>query len=273
MMAQEPQKFQTFGEAAAHFYDKVAESAPQRFGKYLSAAGGDPIEAMARYRYNLELSASLLPALHAAELTLRNAIHQAMVLHYLTPKKGDAKHTQNFPDGRVAEDNWWFSLEPNGKPLLNERDWQKVVEAYGKVPKDGLPITPRVIAELTFGFWVELLNPNYDQTIVIPLLRTTMRKVQAKNKANRNQGWLRNWFGRFRDLRNRVSHHEPIFHLNDELVERWQMVWTIAGETNAFFSHLVAESDEFTETYKAGWTKQRAKVQQAVQTFYESRKA
>lgn len=269
MMAQEPPKFLAFEDAAAFFYHKFAESAPQRFDKYLQAAGGDYVEAMARYRFNLELSASLLPALHAAELTLRNSIHQAMCLHYLTAKEGGAIPVLKFPDGSPAEKDWWFSLEPRGKPLLTERDWKKVVDAYEKVPKNGLPITPRVVAELTFGFWVELLNPNYDQTIVIPMLRTTMRKVQAKNKSNRNQGWLREWFGRFRDLRNRVTHHEPIYHLEQKLDERWEMAWLITGETNAYFSTVVAGSCKFIQTKNAGWTTQRAIVRKSVEKYYE----
>ena len=94
-MAQEQRKFLAFDEAATYFYEKFAESAPQRFDKYLQAAGGNHVEAIARYRYNLELSASLLPALHAAELTLRNSIHQAMCLHYLSPKPGKAKPTES----------------------------------------------------------------------------------------------------------------------------------------------------------------------------------
>lgn len=199
-MAQEQRKFLAFDEAATYFYEKFAESAPQRFDKYLQAAGGNHIEAIARYRYNLELSASLLPALHAAELTLRNSIHQAMCLHYLSPKPGKASPTLYFPDGTLAESDWWLSHEVHGKRILVDRDWEKVVDAYNKVPKNGQPVTPRVVAELSFGFWVELLNPIYDQTIVIPMLGTTMRKVQAKNRSNRNRGWLRLWFGRFRDL-------------------------------------------------------------------------
>lgn len=263
MMPQNRPEFSDFGEAAKFFYEKFSASAPLRFNRYLLAARGKEVEAAARYRWNLELSESLLPCLHAAELALRNAIHQAMLKEY-PPVAG-----ATFPCGQPADDEWWFDSVVRGNPILKARDWQKVKDAYDKVPKNGKPVTPRVVAELSFGFWVELLNSDYDETIVVPMLSSTMKRVQKKSPSNRKHGWLRERFGEIRDLRNRVTHHEPVYHLpNLQFV--WEMAWLLSQEVSPGFKMIVFESCRFQAVHKAKWSAQEAAIRNKVKTeLYE----
>lgn len=247
MMPQNQPEFTDFGEAAKFFYNKFSSNAPPRFERYLLASGGKEVEAAARYRWNLELSESLLPCLHAAELALRNAIHQAMIKTY-APAPG-----ATFPCGQPADAEWWFAGDVRGKPILKDRDWEKVKEAYDKIPKNGKPVTPRVVAELSFGFWVELLNSDYDETIVVPMLGSTMRNVQKSNPPNRKHGWLRARFGEIRDLRNRVTHHEPVYHLTN-LQFVWQMAWQLASEITPWFTPVTKPACRFDQIRRDGWT-------------------
>lgn len=46
---------------------------------YRNEAGDGDVEAVARYLWNMALQASLAPVLHAAELTIRNAVFDACV--------------------------------------------------------------------------------------------------------------------------------------------------------------------------------------------------
>lgn len=238
--------FTHFGEAASFFYEKFACSAPLRFKRYLELSGERELEAIAKYRWNLELSEALIPCLHSAELALRNSIHEAMIQKYLPAPKSV------YPDGKQADSEWWFNVEVRGNPLLEDRDYEKVKEAYVKVPKNGKPITPRVVAELSFGFWVELLNSGYDESIVVPTLGSTMKRVQADNRANRRHGWLRERFGEIRDLRNRVTHHEPIC-FSPDLEFSWQMAWQLSREIGPWFAAVIQPACRFDSVRRAGW--------------------
>ncbi len=200
-----------------------------------------------------------LPCLHAAELALRNPIHQAMVKTY-PPVEG-----ATFPCGLPADGEWRFHGNVRGKPILKDRDLDEVEEAYNKVSKNGKSVTSRVVAEPSFGFWVELLNSDYDETIVVPMLGSTMKKVQKSNPQNRRHGWLRERFGQRRDLRNRVTHHEPVYHL-DNLEFVWEMARLLSQEISPGFKMIVFESCRFQAVRKAKWITQEAAIRNRVKT-------
>jgi len=257
-----PPEFQTFGEAAAYFFERFSESAPLRFRRYLELSNGREIEAAAKYRWNLELSAALIPCLHTAELTLRNAIHQAMCLKYPPSQKA------SFPNGAPADGQWWFDAATTGGSLLQARDYLRVKEAFDKAAKTGSVSTPRVVAELPFGFWVELLNSSYDEKLVVPLLGSTMKKVQRDNPRNRTHGWLRSTFGQIRDLRNRVSHHEPIIARKD-LDFTWEIAWLISSQTYPVATSVLKKSCRYRLVKSAQWHDQEKEIRAEVNDLFE----
>lgn len=265
MMPQIKPEFTEIGEAAKFFYEKFSESAPLRFERYLQASGGREIEAIAKYRWNLELSESLLPCLHAAELALRNAIHGAMIQTYL-PFAG-----ARFPDGQPADDEWWFDVEVRGESLLNEKDWERVTEAYNNLPKNGKPITPRVIAELPFDFWVRLLASSYDEKLVVPMLQTTMKDVQKSNTSNRTHKWLKDRFGEIKDVRNRVFHHEPVYHLSDLQFIK-DMSWQLSKEVSPWFHMTTYPACRFDELRRTGWQAYSKPFRATAQALFEKYK-
>lgn len=262
-MAQPAIEFANFGDAAKFFYRNFSANAPSRFGRYLGAAGGREIEAAAKYIWNLELSESLLPSLHAAELALKNSVHLSMAQIY------GPSSTACFPDGRQADSRWWFDASIRGMPLLRQRDREKVEAAYFKVKRKGAPITERVVAELSFGFWVELLNSEYDEVIVVPVLGTTMRGVQRNRPSNRTQGWLRRTFGAFRDLRNRVSHLEPVLDFPDlDLTQ--SLAWEVAQDIFPWFAQALWPSCRFSTVIAKGWGPAEELLKQRIRTeLYE----
>ena len=237
MMPQKPLEFHNLGEAVLYFYKSFSVSAPERFERYLSASGGRHLDAIVRYRWNLELGEALLPSLHAAELTLRNAIHQAMVKQYLPTVR------PHFPGGEHPDD-WWFDAEFEGKPFLKYEDKIKVDDVVRQLEKAGKRVTTaRVVAELSFAFWVELLNSGYTEPIVVPALKTTLRGLPDEKK---RQGWLRDNFGKLRDLRNRISHHEPIFERHD-LDQLRRLAWLTSAEIQRYFVYPLHPMCRFVE--------------------------
>ncbi len=63
-----------------------------------------------------------------------------------------------------------------------------------------------ITSNLTFGFWVNLFNSDYDTT----LWRQSLYKIFEDSKKEPNRSFIRERLEKFRNLRNRISHCEPI---------------------------------------------------------------
>jgi hypothetical protein len=71
-------------------------------------------------------------------------------------------------------------------------------------------LTPgKVVAELTFGFWVRLTSAKYEKTIWV---KHVYKSFPGLHKPNRPVVFDR--IDKIRDLRNRVAHHERIINRN-----------------------------------------------------------
>lgn len=150
-----------------------------RFARYLNAAS-DKSEALELYRWNAAISGAFYGPLQCLEVGLRNAVHDRLSVPY-----GQS----------------WYALPT----LLSARDQATAREARETIERLGKPVTSgRVIAELSFGFWVGLFSNAYDQTI----WRTDLYKLFSP-RPQRHE--LFNKLDRLRTLRNRIAHHEPIF--------------------------------------------------------------
>jgi len=150
-----------------------------RFGRYLAQAS-DKSEALAYYRWNVALSGAFYGPLQCLEVGLRNVVH-----HRLAAAYGDS----------------WYLLPS----LLSGRDQQAAREAIEKIERTGKVVTPgRVVAELSFGFWVGLFANVYDQSI----WRTDLFRLFTPRP---QRGDLYDKLDRLRTLRNRIAHHEPIY--------------------------------------------------------------
>ncbi len=158
----------------------ISTISPTRFSTYRQHVGSDA-EALQIYTWNTAAAAALYGPLQTLEVTLRNAVHDA-----LCQTHGSA----------------WFD---NGQ-LLRQAEQGKGEAAvqqlhdFGKKPTAG-----RVIAELPFGFWVALFANAYDTTI----WRTDLHRIFSPRVSSRRG--LHDALDRLRTLRNRIAHHEPIF--------------------------------------------------------------
>ncbi len=218
------------------------------------------MEAIAKYCWNLELSEALLPCLHAAEISLRNGIHRAMVAKYLPAS------TPHFPNGEHP-DEWWFNCSTKLGDILDSRDYEQVQRASDKVREGNKRLTtPRVVAELSFGFWVDLLNKEYETTVVRPLLGSTFRKL---TQGERSQVWLKRTFSEFRDLRNRVSHHEPIYQRED-LPALNRLAWDIVKQVNPGFGQVTSRSCRFDAVWTKTWRPSYEALVRDAKRLYET---
>ena len=165
----------------------------ERLRTYLDAAGGDRERALRLYAWNTDVSGAFYGPLQGLEVTLRNAMSRCLAGLY-----GLA---------------WWDHPEAR----LDRGALMRIVDARSKLARSGhRNDTSRIVATLSFGFWVSLLGPgghiesgqkaNYEMTLWRPALRQafpyrdTLTRRQAHGPLNG-----------IRELRNRIAHHEPIF--------------------------------------------------------------
>jgi hypothetical protein len=153
--------------------------------------GGSDLDMVVNYLWNIDLAEAILPSLHAFEITLRNAIHNA-----LTASEGT--------------DLWFF------KPgLLKPDQLEDFVEAYQRVYKKPEPISGRIVASLMFGFWAALLNNPYEERIWKPNGFAALYQVfphSFKSKGTHfSRREIHDRVARINTFRNRVFHYEKIY--------------------------------------------------------------
>lgn len=181
-----------------------------RLTKYLAESANDLDQALSLYERNTRLSEALYTPLQSLEVCLRNTIDEQMVAAY------------------GAE---WLT---NGVPPLahNTRDSiNSALTAFALSPTP--PTHSDLIAELKFSFWVSLLGPGYDATL--------WRRVLYKSfqvGGGRKRSVVQSRLNALRRFRNRVAHHEPIFHKADQMhKEIIETIGWMCADTRAWTVH------------------------------------
>jgi hypothetical protein len=187
-------------------------------------------KALILYRANIELSEALYPTLAVFEVALRNAVHRVMI----------AKFGQEDWLGQLASTPGLSNLDPY------------ILKASQLIVARKEQLSPsKIVAELTLGFWIKLFNSEYKH-----LLWKNLRRAfphLPKNQRLRNH--VAPPLNRFRLIRNRISHQEPICwnltqlkKLHDELVQ-------VIGWIHPKLPPWLATFDRFDEVYKNTMTK------------------
>jgi len=185
----------------------------------------DDAELFAHYAWNMALSESLYTPLQCLEVSLRNGIHDAATAYF----KNDT----------------WFDLPS----VLYPPEFKKVLEAKGALSKSKKPLDPgRIIPELSFGFWTSLFDVRYEKILWPFLLKPVVPNMLRQIRIRKN---LSKRLNRVRTLRNRIFHHEPIWHWRDLRSQHTDILETIAW-VNPAMKVFVEQFDRFDEIYKAG---------------------
>jgi hypothetical protein len=169
-------------------------------------------EAYGAYMWSMAVSTAFSPLVHALEVGFRNALNNELSIHY-----GNAWFQQwittDATDQR-AKGKLGATQKSTGEKLLDDAIKKiKKRDHPNGAPAGYSPSWQRVLAEMTFGFWVTFLIkrfwdvnnnsklwPNHISG-VFPGAPTSMRAVGALHKA----------FEEIVDLRNRIHHHEPLW--------------------------------------------------------------
>lgn len=191
-----------------------------RLRRYLAFAKGDTAQALRLYMWNTALSEALYGPLQGLEITLRNKIHQCLYEVFGA---------------------YWYDAPGLG---LRHAQQQHIDRAKQALDFQGKPLEPdRVVAELSFGFWVGLFGPKYETQ----LWRPHLRKLFVNSPAPFLRKQAHAALDEIRLLRNRVAHHEPVLHRGTS--EEHRLILDSIGWLCATTAEWVAHHSRFDTIY------------------------
>jgi hypothetical protein len=154
----------------------------ERLTRYLAASNGDLPLALRLYEQNIAVSEGLFGFLHGLEITVRNSIHFT-----LAPIHGT---------------NWYEGTGSLRWPEFSTPIQQIISKARSKA---GSRATPgKVLAEMSFGIWPDLVGGKYLHRLWIPCLHRAFPNAGVHRKVVHRR------LETIRRLRNRIAHHERI---------------------------------------------------------------
>ena len=192
----------------------------QRLEKYINLYNGDVMKVAAHYKANIALSESLYTSLSVFEVTLRNALSKELE--------------------RMMGRKDWYSVFPSNPALKSLTS--EVTVAIRHISQRGEMVSPdKIIAELTFGFWVTLLNSEYELSLW-KSLRLAFPHMPKKDRKRKNVSSPCN---ALRKLRNRVFHHESICWDLDYITDIHNRLVIVLGWINTDMPSWLDEVDHF----------------------------
>ena len=195
-MAEQPGQVKRFPQLYSEdmFRELERSLSPERMRTYLRAAGGDGERAARIYAWNTAVSAAFYASLQGLEVALRNAMHAQLA----------SRFGVQWYDAEAAE--------------MDSGGLARVARAKAELRRNRRDVEPsRMVAALSFGFWVSLLGhggriddsgrrADYEMTLWRPALRGAF-----PHHAPLTRKQVHRPLDHLRLLRNRIAHHEPIF--------------------------------------------------------------
>jgi hypothetical protein len=165
----------------------------ERFAPYLAAGDGAYPQALLLYRWNVELTAAFFELIAFVEVATRNACAEVLTKDQLL-------------DTGVP---WYLDRNVLSRPAL-----EKVDATRSRVYDEFATESPgRIVAGLTFGFWRGLFDRKNEQLWV-----RSLHKAFPHGDGKRST--ISKALSGVHPFRNRLAHHEPIFHLHERALDR-----------------------------------------------------
>lgn len=173
-----------------------------RMGTYedvTSCTGGqiNHQNALDLYAWNAQVSAAFLAPLHICEVSVRNAISEAIEAQYGSNWHLSPGFEQSLP---------WSHIGYNQK-----KDLQDVRK---KLQSAGMLTTGKLIPELKFVFWQKMLTGRHDPRLWNTYLTQIFPNLPSGQSISQSRQALYDDLEHIRKLRNRIAHHEPVFMRN-----------------------------------------------------------
>jgi hypothetical protein len=186
-----------------------------RFERYLNNSQSKDFDAIMLYRWNTLVSQSLYTYLQAWEICLRNKLNAFLMWKY--------------------NDKWPFD-DARACRNFKSDDIKRVQEAVTRQKSQRntqFPSTSSIVSDLSAGFWVSQLSRRYS----VPYSWQHNIKRIFPNDSTMTEIEAREICDDLLKLRNRIAHHEPIFHLPlDELHQKLSKIILAMCEATSIFA-------------------------------------
>lgn len=191
--------------------------------RYFDLYPNNEARALVHYQCNLKLAEALYVSLSVLEVTLRNALSRE--LENMTKRED------------------WYSTFPTTPGLAKLNHY--ITQAGKQISGRQEYITPsKIVAELTLGFWVSLLNSEYERI----LWKNLRRAFPFMPKTERKRRNVSAPLNTFRILRNRVFHNESICWNLNRVEEIHQQIITVMAWMNKDIPEWLLRIDRFDST-------------------------
>ena len=156
-----------------------------RLSTYMAETKGNIANAVLLYERNTRLSQSLYGVLQPLEISFKNSVHRT-----LTAAAGSA--------------DWFKSFPLRTREIESVENAKKNIVRWSYTPK-----AARIVAELAFGFWTQLVSKEYEKTLWVPHLYKAFPHL---DKPDRHHVFVR--LMSIKTLRNRIAHHKHLLSRN-----------------------------------------------------------
>ena len=210
--------------------DSISES---RLSTYKKADYSE-LQTITDYVLSAKISQNFYFLLQNLEVTLRNAVYRGYKKHY---------SSQDF--FYLHETNS-FNRYQNKKEIHSRECWKMLCGVKYKLRHLPTISDGKIIAELNFGFWTELLTSTDAKytTIWRTIFSDVFPNYQVRLSIDRDKNLIAAKIDDIRNFRNRIFHYEPIYHQNN-LEKRHEEIFEILGWLNNDMKILNEMFDEF----------------------------
>lgn len=199
-----------------------------RFGKYLQCCDGDRRKALQTYEWNVVLAMSLMRDISHFEIALRNAYDRSIDTNW---------HGEQH--WLLSSDNPIFTrLDGMSSQRTKDQDHKSrlaVSDAIARASSDDhvAPSSGKIVAELTLGFWSRFTFKINEHNLWIPFLHREFEPGITRDDVHRN-------VMKIHTMRNRIAHHEPVFHQPPHAKHKPDRAYDAIVETLEWFAPEVA---------------------------------
>lgn len=182
------------------------------------------VDAITAYAHNMLLGQAILPCIHVLEISLRNAMHQALQAKY-------------------ARADWWESVSS-----FTEADRMDIQRATASIRAKRHAVTPdKIVSDLSFGFWVSLLNTRHEHE-----LWKELRLAFARcPKQRRQRHEISKVLNLIRSLRNRTAHHDALLWLAPDMRQQHLLCLEVIGWINPELRPWLTQYDTFPQAWSS----------------------
>ena len=196
--------------------------------------GHTEIETIADYVLNAKISQNFYFLLQNLEVSLRNAIYDSFKKHY--PNS----------DFFYLFENNSFNRYKSKKEKHSRECWKMLCGVKYKLKHMQTLSDGKIIAELNFGFWTELLisRDNKYTDMWRRIFLDVFPNYKIKSSIDQDKTFIALKIDNIRNFRNRIFHYEPIYNQSD-LIRKHIDIFDVLTWLNEDMKILNELFDEF----------------------------